>query len=272
MDIYIKYLLLAISIFMPNMTLREKVVRTIKEKYSKKILCRTACLGNFALANIDWGGYLICNHQKNRVDYCLEIDGDKKKRINISSVLNYTPREHQHLLSVYVQERNNIFKYTNVKAIIMDSFSELTDQMFKSKYNNSLFCTHYANVLHNTEFNNEYECLGLLPSETLEKYYSKFFCKLRNKYKNIPIIFINFPAKYDDRQKFKERAINIKNVINRLSRKYKIKVLTPDYVERNIEDNAVYHFSKESYLKLSKEIMSYLKQKFEFDIFDKNVN
>ncbi len=249
-----------ISCILPLKSWRNDFRNYVKSFFYPTILTRTACLGNFAFEYIDFKNYKLHNHQKNRIDYALLINEDKKRKINLKEVLKYTPKESLHLTGIYKCEEKDIFKYNNVKALIMDSFSELTDKMFISKNKKSSFCTHFRDIIHSEQFQYLYECTGSIEDENLEKKYNIFFDKINKKYGTIPIIFINFPTKFETREEYLKRSEKIKDAISAISARGGVIQILPRLVERHETDTAIYHFSKKTYFELAKDIVKILKE------------
>ena len=233
------------------------------------VLSRTACLGNFALERIDLSAYHVINHQKNRVDYMLALAQDPARAAQPDMIMRFTPDKDKHLLFCYEQAQSDIFKYKNVKFLIMDSFSELTDQLFMSVHNADSFCTHYVCIEHCAQFESLYKCEGLLDVQELEAYYLKFFAKVREVYADIPVIFINFPTILDEREKFKMRAekiecavTNAAAVLNTGSNGGNIHIinLPSRIVHPHETDKSPYHFNSETYQALASDIVAILNQ------------
>ena len=129
----------------------------------------------------------------------------------------------------------------------MDSFSELTDQLFVHKKEGWAFCSHYSDIEHSSDFDDEFECRGLLSLESLEQSYREYFDWLVTAYPNTQVIFINFPASLDGRDVFKRRAEEIGRVIDLIAREYDcIHVLSVDAsdVVHADGDSFPYHFGK----------------------------
>lgn len=219
------------------------------------IISRTACLGNIVLERFALKKYNINNHQKNRVDYILNIYKNPQIKIETEKVSQFIPRKD--IRNILKQEEKNIFEYDNPKLLIMDSYAELTDKLFCSKITNSSFCSHYSDIDHCEDFDNEFECQDLLPINLIEKYYDEFFELFNKTYGNIPIIFINFPAKYDKREFYKDREQTIKSAIKNLCQKYKnIIFIDPQYINQDSNEEMPYHFSESTYDYIAYKIAS----------------
>ena len=77
------------------------------------------------------------------------------------------------------------------------------------------FYANYSDINHSLEFKSKFKAKGLLDQNSLIDQYHKFFNYFRNNYGNVPIIFMHFPVKLDNREKFKLRHQKIKEAIDR---------------------------------------------------------
>jgi hypothetical protein len=208
------------------------------------ILSRTACLGSSILDKINLCDITVQNHQKSRIDYILDCSNDSSYSVKPEIIQPYIIRNDVH--EVITQSKNNFLGYSNVKMLIMDSFSELTDKLFIANGNEWGFCSHYSDVNHNTDFNQKFICKGLIASNTLKSIYINFFDKIKNIYGDIPILFIHFPTKFDKRPEYKYRSEIIIDILSDLSnRNYNLHSVTIDNnnIYQHDSDNFCYHFS-----------------------------
>jgi len=90
-------------------------------------------------------------------------------------------------------------------ALFMDSFSELTDQLFTERQTRGSFCANYSDVEHSEAFTRDYECPGLLNLEDIEEYNRHFYEAIRAHFGRIPIIYFHFPIDFEKREKFRAR-------------------------------------------------------------------
>lgn len=228
-------------------TFHRKYFKTVQNKY---ILGRTACLGNEVLGRLGLSNKLV-NHQKSRIDYLCNsaLKQYRAKPLfvkkNLARPYIYGCIEHQ----VY-----DFFKYKQPEFIMMDSFSELTDQLFVHKKEGWYFLANYNDIVHSEEFSDTFECLGLLDENQLERSYIDFFEKLEKIYCK-RTIFLHFPTTFDDREKFKARGKLIVQVLSELEKKYDF--LHSIHIEDNYVQKAVsgdddlkdfpYHYSDRTY-------------------------
>jgi hypothetical protein len=224
-------------------------------KNKKFILSRTACLGNDSI-NIAFSNYTVINYQKLRIDYLYNILNNNES-IKFSSLVNkYIERTD--IYELYIQQflHKWVFKKNKPFCIIFDSYSELTDQKFIYKLDNKkFFFSNYSDLNH--DFENDYNCIGLINTNELYNYYLDVFTKLSLYYAQAPIVFIIFPKKLDTRIKFKERHNEIKNAIYLVKKHIKdlsIIDIPENLVNHNEKDNFPYHFSSETYTYVSDKL------------------
>lgn len=221
--------------------------------YSKKkyILSRTACLGNDSM-NIAFKSVKIINNQKCRIDYIntiLKNHDSIKFSFKLNNFIKRSDIYELYIQQVFTKWLSNISPY----CIVFDSYSELTDQKFVSRAKTkNIIYSNYSDL--SNGFENEFECEGLINVDELLKHYKDVFKIMSNKYPDVPIIFIHFPKKLENRIKFIQRHDDIKKVINLI--KYEIKnfhvIDIPEtIVNYNENDDFPYHFSKETYFYVS---------------------
>ena len=131
----------------------KKLLKRIYEKFlfrrNVKYLGRTACLGNFVLdryCNND-KKVVYYNQQKVRVDLFMQyVSGALRPETKkIEKFLN-----RKDIIGLIAQQEN--LPWIGIKkcrALIMDSFAELTDQKFVYKEDGYAFCCHYSDIEHN---------------------------------------------------------------------------------------------------------------------------
>lgn len=232
----------------------------IEEKTPKNIIARIACLGQFCLDRLDVSEFNILKFPKNRIDYSLNINKKTLKAVNLYMVEKYltksSPERTEFVKSLIKPQELDIFHYTNVNMIIMDSYSELTDKLFVSKKGDGAFCCHYRDVDISEQFKSEYLFKGLLPIDEIKQHYDNFFAKINSVYGDIPILFLIFPSDIDPRPEYKMQCAEICNAVTSLSHKYKnIIALYPDIVEPHPTDKSPYHFSQNTYNLLAEKIV-----------------
>lgn len=210
------------------------------------ILCRTACLGNntFGLTRFNQR-FKTLNLQKNRIDWDIQPD---RKTLSALLIAKHFPR--RDICKIISLQKFSIFNIKlTPKAIIIDTYSELTDQKFEvdGKFFFSSFSDFRSKGLNYTSH-------GLLQTTDFANLYRTYFEKLRSLYKNdVPIIVILFPAALDPRKKFQQRAEKIREAIHALSSDKSLALRVLDIPNSDVEgdsnDKFYYHFSHETYQK-----------------------
>lgn len=201
----------------------------------------------------------------------LALKHDDSKKIELELAKNFIAPDRQYLFPILSQETLNFFdihipeesererareRERLVSMIIMDSFAELTDKLFVNKRTGSCILCHWKDLEHSEYFESLYDYHGLLPIDKLKHYYDEFFTECIRTYGEIPIIFINFPTTLDSRQQYKERGHAIEQIIDELSgaKFHNIIPVKADFVEKNPNDDFVYHFSEKTYISLALKI------------------
>ena len=211
------------------------------------VLGRAACLGKdvFALRYSKDKRALLINQQKTREDLLCEwIDGrERPKSKQIRSHLSRTD------IYPLIKEQEYLpwLKWKGCDFILMDSFSELTDQKFSHKQEGWSFCCHYSDIKHTPEFDALFENHGLLPIDDLENAYLKFFDLLNSLHPEKHIVFLHFPTSLDERKMYKERGAEILRVMKKIEEKnsYITNIFIDDNtVDWHEEDKFPYHYSK----------------------------
>lgn len=242
--------------------LREHFYENILMRY---YLGRTSCLGNSVFSsNPIWNkkNIIFLNNQKSRVDMLLDLINNKVKVPDIGKIRRYIIDTDVFSILKTMENKNWIdcLKQGNFEFLIMDSFSELAEQKFTHKKEGWHFSCYYSQVNQSDDFMSEFEIDGLLREEDIEAVYSAFFSWFFGEYADKKIFFLNMSTKYDERDKFKNRAKIIQKSIDKLSSFYEnlISVNLEESLIVQNNDGKPYHFSMETYLKyLDKILTSY---------------
>lgn len=234
------------------------VRRFINNKFLKQnyIVSRAACLVNDSFNMLSNRNHRI-NFQKSRADV-LNINFSKRikpKIIDVRYVQDF-------LYSVYLEQYFDFWKnIPKTDFFIMDSYSELTDQLFVNYKSENLFCSNYSDV--DKKALDHYNCKGLLEKNDIEKEYSKLFKNLRLLNKDLKIIYVFFPIINETRANFINQNAAIINAINNLMNEHKLIVIKipNDILKKNKIGEFPYHYNKEVYDFLSKKLNYLLKAK-----------
>lgn len=220
-----------------------RIIQLFKASLAPKLIfTRTACLGNDAIKLMGFQKYYYLNIQKGRVDYLNNLFDGNKFEINIWDINLILRNDMKNLFLQQFFGYKSFFSSPNY--FILDTYSELTDQSFQPfdcKYSPIYF--NYSDLSNDYKLN--YNCEGLLQPNKIYTEYDLFIRKLKFKFKNIKIIFILFPVKFDKRQKYLMQNDGIINALTTLELKYdNVHIIEiPDYLVENADDNYPYHFS-----------------------------
>ncbi|HUZ97235.1 MAG TPA: hypothetical protein VMU57_20205 [Edaphobacter sp.] len=101
--------------------------------------------------------------------------------------------------------------------VFMDSFAELTDQIFFRRGQGWRFCCGYSDLNPTRSFNEQFSCAGLLAEDTFYAAYQRFFSVLRSRFGRVPVIFLHFPKALEGREAFRRRADRIREAVEALA-------------------------------------------------------
>lgn len=221
---------------------------------------RVACMGQdvLKLLNINLP---VLNTQKGRVDYLFEVTNNPQIKTSTRQVIPFMDRRDVIGL-IAEQESWDWFSNRPPLAIYMDSYSELTDQLFVHWQNKWQFCCNYSDLQHSPEFECQFEAVGLLPVANLLMVYRRFFGMVRQRWGNIPVIFMHFPTTLDKREKFQLRYEYIRESITKVAQGFQpfysltVDDSIVDWPETKIPElkDFPYHFNKRTYQALAEQV------------------
>lgn len=224
------------------------------------ILGRHACLGRDVI-NLTANRLPIFNIQKGRVDYFVSALEFKHTRTRTSVLGRYLSRIDIVPFLRQQEYCHNLPKHSP-KFVYMDSFAELADQLFIHKKCRWGGCCYYSDVDHTEDFDETFEARGLLKIEELESSYRQFFSLVRERYGEVPIIYLHFPSALELRTQYLERGRLILETITKLASEFlNVYSLTvdervvsrPNVVSPELQDFP-YHYSNETYIDFSKKL------------------
>lgn len=232
--------------------------RTLKWKTYRSfrpwIFGRYSCLGRDVLDRLALNTPVL-NIQKGRVDLLCALADDSIKRPRTGQVARFIQRR-DILPLISQQETRDWWRGPPPGMLIMDSFAELTDQLFVHRRNGWGFCAHYSDLRHGEGFEDFFESRGLLEEETFEQGYRQFFSLVRSCFSRVPIFFLHFPTILDSRDKFQHRFAQIRfaleNLVEEFSPLFSLTV-DPGIVDWPTPDLSVgdtrfpYHFNSRTY-------------------------
>jgi hypothetical protein len=217
------------------------------------IFARIACLGKDVLKILP-NDMQTLNVQKGRIDYLIDIIDKPKQKTRTLRVQKYFER--QDIIPLMAELETWQWRILKPpKVVLMDSFSELSDQLFFHRRDKWRFCCHYSDINHTNEFENKFACEGLLQIDKIEEYYTKFFSHVRRLYDMVPIIYLCFPVKLDSRDKFKMQHQAIINSIRNVSKHFQpfyvicVDDEIVDWPEEKVPglERFPYHFNSKTY-------------------------
>jgi hypothetical protein len=237
----------------------KKLINKFKKNKNEYILARVACMGKDVLKILD-PNIQIINIQKGRIDLLNKFFVNDKLKPQMHSVHKFICRND--VISLIEEQYLFTWNYEKKppKYIFMDSYSELTDQLFVHKKKKWMFCSNYSDINHSEVFNKNFSNEGLLDISFLKEHYMLFFDKIRKKFPFTPIIFLHFPTKLDTREKFRNRFEEIKYSIESIKDLYEpfYSISIDEQVidwPSNIESKSFpYHFNQETYDTFAREI------------------
>lgn len=228
----------------------------------KWVFGRVACMGRDVYSLLELKPKLF-NVQKGRVDYLVDVINDPSLRAKAGKIAPHMARKD--IIPMLVQEEIcGQYPKTRPEFIYMDSYSELTDQLFIHKKDGWKFCCNYSDIDHGKQFNNVFENTGLLKKEDLGSEYERYFKYIRSMFIDTAIVFLHFPVKFDKREKFHLRYDVILKEINRMSTLFppfysitadEASVDKPENVPEELRDFP-YHYNKKTYENLADKVRS----------------
>ena len=223
---------------------------------------RTACLGNdvFKLLDIPW---LRINIQKGRADYLMQSQDMDRRPLPFTT---YHWLKRKYIWSVLVEQEFQWFAtQTSPKFILMDSFSELTDQVFSSRERGVSFCAHFGDLDFEQSSVRSLESSGLMSVTDFQPAYAKLFEEFHTRWPGTPVIFLHFPGHLETRPEYRLRALSIITAMDNLARvdpllvPVEIENHTPTFPSRHPpEDFFPYHYDDGTYVRfaqLTKDII-----------------
>ena len=236
------------------------IKRRILNRNNDWIMGRVACMGMDVLKILDIKAEII-NIQKGRVDYLNNAIVDKKNKVAANKAIPFIKRNDIKYL-IFQQQIGYGIRKKPPLLLFMDSYSELTDQRFFNRENEWSIYANYSDINHSLEFKSKFKAEGLLDQNSLVDQYHKFFNSFRDKYGNVPIIFLHFSVKLDNREKFKLRHQNIKEAIEELKSEFmpfysfEADDKIVDWPEERISglENFPYHYNSSTYKNIAQQI------------------
>lgn len=220
------------------------------------VLGRIACLGYDVLHVSPYEEKItLLNQQKTRCDLLLRWLDASANRPVARVIEPFMLRQDVFPLIVQQEKLPWLECDRPVRFLLMDSFAELTDQEFVHRREGWSFACHYSDVSHPPEFEELFECRGLMPVETFAPAYAAFFDWFSDRFPGAPIYFLQFPTRLDNRQVFKDRAAAIGSAIVDLAktRPHLKNIEVPETdVHPDVGNTFPYHFAASTYRAFAK--------------------
>jgi hypothetical protein len=198
--------------------LKESIKYRLRWRYLWKdwFLGRHACLGYDVLKYFENLPKEV-NFQKGRADLLIQYWHDKSLLPQSNQLSHFMGRDDV-LPLIRQLEFFDCLPKRPPKLIFMDSFAELTDQLFLNRSQGWQFCCGYSDLAHDAKFSSQYDSLGLLPLDELKNCYLKLFDLFEERWGICPIYFLFFPIALETRQLFIDRHIAIVNAIHEIAK------------------------------------------------------
>ena len=212
---------------------------------------RYACLGTAVLEALG-RKYKMHNMQKGRVDYQLQALKNTTTVCRSTDVLPHLAREY---ITPIVKQQSVLCPSFRPEVIIIDSFSELSDQLFQHKTEGWQFCCNYMDLAHSDEFVANFNSLGLVALERLQDMYTSMLAEIEIRWPHTPIIYLHFPDALEEREVFVQRGREIRRVVEVCARQHTTLhsfsvpseiVKYPKLMEPGLE-NFPYHYNQATY-------------------------
>lgn len=222
---------------------------------------RYACLGTAVLEALG-RKYKMHNVQKGRVDYVLHGMQNASKICKPELAVPHLARDY---IAPTVEQQARLCPDDTPELVFVDSFSELTDQMFRHRSQGWSFCCNYEDLAHDDKFAATFDSLGVLDLAALRDTYESMLRAIEARWPGVPVIYIHFPDALERREKFIERAREIRRVVEacavRHSNLHSFSVPAeivkrPEVVEPGMEDFP-YHYNQATYRAFADMIRSH---------------
>ena len=250
----------------------QKIIDFIRSKKTYNVISRVAGLGGAATHSIKNFNCLY-NFQKNRIDCIVDFDSHLNNLLDYDETVKQIGDKPEDIVSMlrdnYKAQREDFFSFDKVNAIVVDSFSELADKKFTNKKSGWSFYSCITDVKKDDTFDENYDTEGSLDENLIENYYLTFMQKVIQKYGKIPVFYIHYPSKFEDREFYIQRAKSIINSIDKVSKRYKnlhpIKLQDSEIFQN--KDGLTYHFSDKTVQNIVLQMQKNIKIRIKDDFF-----
>lgn len=223
------------------------------------ILGRFACLGQDVLQLLGVS-IPLRNVQKGRIDYFYGCLADPSLRARTGIVQPFVKRPD--ILRLVAQQQVIALPERPPAMIFMDSFAELTDQLFVHREEGWGFCCNHSDVRHDELFAQQFSCSGLLPTEEIRPSLDRFFTMIRERYGSVPILYLHFPCALETREKFRSRGEHIAATVHELAKVFPPlhsvavaeSIVRRPELQREQDGTFPYHYNRETYEEFARKL------------------
>lgn len=247
-------------------SLLKPLKENIKYRFRWRYLWRDWFLGRHACLGYDVLKYYKhlpreVNFQKGRADLLTAYWGNKHLLPKSTRLKKYMVRDDV-LPLIRQLEFFSCLPKRAPKFILMDSFAELTDQLFTELFEGWKFCSAYGDLDQRKSFSKEFTANGILPVERMKESYSQLFDIFNSRWGAVPIYFLHFPVTLETRDAFRRRHDAIVQIIDELNLDYpNLHSITIDESRVQWPNNAgddlkvfPYHYDEDTYLAFKSKI------------------
>jgi hypothetical protein len=210
-------------LFEPTADLRKHLrLRFIKaHPKSPWILTRTACLGN-DVASIAFPQTPVLRFQKTRIDQLEEIlNSGERRPFGIIPFRLKRSIARDDVWPLISRQNQRISDSAPAPfMIIIDSYSELTDQEFKEKKSSSVFFANYSDLRAEDIEAGIIVSNGLIDIGLAEKIFDNFMSAVERRWGPVPTVFLAYPPNLESRQKYLDRSEAIVKMFENLERRW----------------------------------------------------
>ena len=223
------------------------------------VFSRTACLGNDTY-NLLGLGLPRLNIQKGRGDFLAEAGADNETPRIPWDV--YAALRRRDVWPLLVEQEVDWWSASRPpEFVLMDSYSELTDQEFVSVATGARFFANFSDVDPKAMEDGSLASIGLIALEDLEGIIGRMFDAIHQVWPRVPVLFVHFPADLERRPRFLERAAAIRTIVetraghDSLVTSLSLKTHTPSRPQGGSEPaDFPYHYDQGTYMELADRI------------------
>lgn len=219
------------------------------------IFSRTACLGNEVFSQLG-SKVMRFNIQKGRIDL---INSKLLGDFSLSPKSRTSFFVDKEIAKIVEQQRGlDWLEFRPPKLILVDSFSDLTDQEFQWRKANH-FYANFGDVKKEL-VNQKLINLGLIEEEKLFSLYEEFISQVNQKWGIVPILYLHYPTYKETRKLYLDRSRKLREVTFCLASQnpnFHVLDCERQFVDFE-EDSFPYHYHSSVYTTFVKSIKSLL--------------